>query len=309
MLIILFAAVIALVGVTFWKPHWIIGLFIATTMIKGVLQGTFPFLVSYTYNFVVAGLAFVAILVNYARTRDIPRIRWSKPLFICYLVLVILTVALYPMTRAPQAGLKKLLMFTCYVWIPLIIPPLFLRTEDNIRQLVRMMLTLGVIASIGTIFFSSKMYGAEDYTRDTFLHGNPLAPSDAAAIACVVVLSFWLIGKRILWTIFIPLFALGILVTGSRGAIIGIAACFLLFLYAARNKAFLRALIFAPIVCTVLYIAIGAMQDRIGSRFSMESAGSGFQDRIDIIHVTVGGWMRYRPITGGGVGEIGRAHV
>ena len=304
MLIIFCVAALVVCGVAGWKPYWIIGLFMATTIVKSIARAYFPFLASYTYDMWVAGLAFIAVLANYLRTRDLPKLQWNKTLFICFGIMVAVGILLYPLTRAPEYGFKKLLMFGIYTTISLLIPPQFLRSEQNVRQLIKVMLVIGIVASVGTLFFSSKMYGAEDYTRDTFLHTNPLSPSDAAAIASIVVLGFWLIGKRGWWAILIPLFMAGIVVTGSRGAVWGVGACFLLFLYVARSKAFLQALLISPIVLLLLYFAVGFIQDRAGTRFTTESMGQGLEDRFYMIRTTINGWWGNNPM-GGGPGDSG----
>jgi O-antigen ligase len=297
---------------------------LATPVIKPSIEYYIPIFRTIdvtVFNFVLTGLVGLYLCLRKAGKGKFVA-PW--PLLFPMVVIALLLFLGWTWSTAPRYGLRKAVRFAG-ICIPFVfIPSFFVRSKKDGHNLLRMVVFVGVLASLAMIFMPTSdlsrfRYGS-GYGRGTFLGSDPNFPGLLVSLGMVIfaiILSVRSSASKFLkFAAFIifPLGLLAIIKTGSRGAMAGLfAAVFLLpFILGKGNRkvAFLIPVITVAIFfILVIYIIASDSLAGESARWSkfvgLEEGASDslISSRIHHYAFCLNNWM-HRPLFGHGSGSF-----
>lgn len=277
MLIILaVVAVIILVLVIFKYPMMSLGLFFSITFVKGMLIYKYSFFRTFDLTVMAAVLVLIAMLYSFVKRRGQLRDIISIPLGVFLLLAVILLLSL-AYTSAPNYGFQKSARFATLTLIAFIAPVFFTHSLKDLKLIVWILFVVGLILAVGTIIAPQSAIlraGADYSTRGTFLEANPLNTAGKMATASIIAFCFVIMAHssnrvRIISLAVIPPMLIGMIITGSRGPLLGIALTLPIAMVVCRRHASKAWQLIVVSVVVIMFIASFAMlSEQITSRIS-----------------------------------------
>lgn len=215
-----------------------------------------------------------------------------------------------PVTRDPEIGMIKVLIFSIFDMFVIFSGILFGRTKNGLRIICRAMIIAGAIAMVGVLIFGQNVSGYEG-GRISLGQSIPLIPADMVAYSLIAMVGIWMAGRTkkqfLLMSIMVVAGLSTILKTGTRGPLFAFPAVFIVVAYFYR-----RCINFTTVISFVLLglllvgafgYFVGRAEGIAGQRFGSEQITSDIMERIYMIKVTLAGWTR-SPFLGTGPGDF-----
>lgn len=239
MLTVLIAvAIIILIIAAFRYPSISLALFMTAALLKGILMLKFPIFRVVDYTVLCAILVLIAMAYSFIKSSGRLRDIVSIPLA-TYLLLAAFLLLGTTYTSAPNYGLEKSSRFATLGLIAFLAPITFAHSLKEVKLMIWIILAAGVLSSIVTLL---SPYSAvlRTETRAGFLEADPLITAAQVGIASVIAFVYAIMAHtpavlRITSLAVIPLTISGIIVTGSRGPVVGLGMTWLLALFICRK--------------------------------------------------------------------------
>lgn len=299
-------AAIALIA---YRPQLSIVVLCLSPLVKSaILPYIVPTLPSVYFDVFVAALIGLACAIVFMHSRGgqvagSHNLRSGVAVPILYIALLALLIIMYPYTRAPEVGSRKILLFS-YVSVCVIAPSILIRRREDLHLIVQCIMYIGIAVGVLLVFLGRGINSYES-ARITLGFSNPLGPSELAASSIIIALLYILIARRMFWLVFfIPLCLFGMILTGSRGSILGIPVVLGLILWSSRYKHIgrgLLALVFAAVIFGAILLTIESIGG--GQRLNVRSLMDGFTYRVSLIQQVIHEAMSRGFILGGGPGD------
>ena len=214
-------------------------LFLTAPMVKLAIMLAFPVARTYDYTAIVLVILGVSIFL-YVLRHGLPRGVKYADILVCLVIGLSVLLFTYPFTPSPRYGFEKLIRAGIVVPVGFIVPVLYFRNEKQGRRLLWLTGIVGLVVAVGTIVSPQQSYlpGAG---RGTFLESNPIGTGVTIGLGVMACLALgfdrltrpW---TRVFYLACIPLMMLGIFFTGSRGPLIGVVLCTMLYLVMNRRQ-------------------------------------------------------------------------
>ncbi len=264
-------------------------------------------LVGYTYDLAVVFLAIIGAIMHRMRNPQKQPVRLPGHLVLCWFVLCLLLWG-RTLIGAPEFGwaLKKSLIFSIFNTMAIATLPLFMLSATEGRTLLRLLVFAGVVSSLAVPVFGRGIADWEG-SRVSLGGASPLAVADLGANAIIVLIS-WLIERPgtknlVLAGVCIPICALAIILTGTRGPILGIPLLLPILFWLYRRRVNFQTAIGSMFGLGFIVVVTAIIIDpsRL-ARFSGEELGSSVGNRVVRVQKTVSGFVR-SPVIGHGTGS------
>lgn len=300
------AVLCALVIVLIW-PSLAFGLLLSIPFFKFALRTLAPALMeSFTYDMVVTMLALVAAITYRARQGMGWRINLPLAFMLCWLVMIILIWLRLPVSRDPEEGWRKALIFSIFYTLSSIAIAMYACSLKQIRQLIHITLILGAFGGMAMLFLRQ---GLDTYrgARQTFLGAQVDFVATMSLTAALILLISW-IHQRKLWQFIVlligsPILIYGAVATGSRGAVFGAPLVGLVILWYYRRKLGAKTLIGLPLAGLIVSAAlVKTIEHEMLNRFGESVVQEGAEERFFLFNI---GWQGFlaNPILGNGPGD------
>ncbi len=311
--IIALLLLIVLIGLMFKYPEYSLLFFLTAGFFKGLLMVKFG--IFRRFDLTVMSAVLVLIFMSYKFIREGGRIKgiFSVPVFL-YLVFGILLLLGLGFTSAPNYGFEKSSRFMTFGLIAFVSPLFFGNSVDGIKRILFMIVLAATVISVGTVVAPNIVIIREQTTRATFLGGNPLSVGLIAGMGIVICFPFTIMRSksnilRIMNLALIGVMGVSIIISGSRGAFLGVGLVWCLTLYICRKGI---SKVWQPITISILVILMitafikipGEITERISSlfkgRYEAQKAG---ETRFLLFDFVLDGFME-KPLLGHGTGAF-----
>ena len=308
-IIIIIVIFIAVIVSAIWPTTGLIA-FMSIYLVKGSLRLYFPFFDGfwgYLFDMGVLLLAFIGIITHYIKfggrqCKLVPGYVWFSMAFLCLWVWLRL-----PISRNPQYGLIKALIFSIFNMSIILLGIFSVRTLFQAKKVIKAIIIIGICTLISILIFGNGQNGWEG-ARITLTETNPLAPADFAAYLIIILISYWLAKRKKIYAliifIIVPLALITIFLTGSRGALFALPIVIFFIFYFYRHLIGIKLPIYFFILVFVLFGAISyvASEAVVENRMSSDSIQSGLTIRTQLTKITFVEWLA-SPILGTGTGD------
>jgi len=275
MLIILtIVAVIILMIVIIKYPMMSLGLFLSITFVKGVLAYKYSFFRIFDLTVMSVVLVLIAMMYSFMRRKGQLRDIISIPLCVFLLLAAILLFSL-TYTSAPNYGFQKSTRFATLTLIAFIAPVFFAYSLKDLKLIVWILFVVGLILAVGTIIApQAAVLRASTSARGTFLEANPLVTAGKMATASIIAFCFVIMAHtskrlRAISLAIIPPMIVGMIITGSRGPLIGIALTLPIAMVVCKRHASKVWQLIVVSAIVIMFIASFAMlSEQITSRIA-----------------------------------------
>jgi len=240
LIVLIVVGVIILVIATLKYPPIALALFLTAGLTKGILMLEFGFFRVVDYTVLCAVLVLVAMAYSFVKSGGQMRDILSIPLVIYLLLATILLVAT-TYTSAPNYGLEKSSRFATLGLIAFLAPVVFAHSVKEVKLMMWILFAVGILLSIVTIIAPHEVVlrvAAE--TRGGFLEAGPLPTATQIGTAAVVAFIFAIMthtskSLRIASLALIALMMVGIIITASRGPLLGLGFTWLVAIFICRK--------------------------------------------------------------------------
>lgn len=253
---------LAVVGIifillVFKYPPLSLALYFTTNFVKGSLMMNFSIFQRIDYTVLCA--VFVLIMMGYSLIKHRGQMKdiFGLPT-VLYLLFATVLIFATTYTSAPQYGFEKSSRFITLGLIAFLAPLIFGKQLKDVKLIIWILLFTGVILSIGTMLAPHAAVirkGAE--TRASFLEASTLATAGKIAWSIIIFFVYLIIKNtsfrvRIISLVMVPLMIAGMLMTGSRGPLIGLILVLPIAMVICRRYA---SKTWRPVVIAVIVIS------------------------------------------------------
>ncbi len=266
-----------------------------------------PILEGYTFDMGIVILAFVGALIHRLRHGSAFHFPLPAVFVIAWFTISILMWVMIPVSRNPEYGFKKALIFSVFNTVAVTSMTLFAVSTYEVRSWLRVMVIGGVIVSAAMPLFGGSKYHVEG-ARQTLGLVNPLTIADFASWTVMIlisgVLSFGGTKRILALVLFAPLGIVAIYLTQTRFPVVAVPPVLLVMLWMYRHRINFRVAGGAVVgLGLVAGIASFFIDTEVGgSRFRTESFQSGFDVRAEMARIAWHGIFR-SPVLGNGTGD------
>jgi len=238
--VLLGVAILILILITLKYPVISLGLFLTTSLLKGVLMVRFPFFRAVDFTVLCGAYTLAAMAYSFVRRRGQIRDLFSAPVLL-YLLLAILLLVSVGYSSSPRYGLEKSSRFATLGLIALAAPIVFVRDLKDIRILLYLLVGVGMALAITTIVAPDvAVIRKAAETRGSFFEADPLETATKIGVAAIIVFSFIVMTHtrlpiRIGSVGVVYLCVVGIIVTASRGPFAGLLLTWLVAMVICRK--------------------------------------------------------------------------
>ena len=311
--IIALILLVVLIGLMFKYPEYSLLFFFTAGTFKALLMVKFGFF--RVFDLTVMSAVLVLIFMSYKFVREGGQIKgvFSAPLFL-YLLLGILLLFGLGFTSAPRYGFEKSSRFITFGLIAFVSPLFFGSSVDGIKRVLLMIVLAAVVISVGTIVAPDIVVVREQAIRGTFLGGNPLTVGLIAGMGMVICFPFTVMKSkstilRIINLVLIGVMGVAVIISGSRGAFLGVGLIWCLVLYICRKGI---SKVWQPVIISILVILVitafikmpGEITERISNMFKGKyEARQAGEDRFVLFNFVLERFAE-SPLLGHGTGAF-----
>lgn len=309
--LLMVAGLVALMGsiLVLLYPSLGIGLLVTIPVVKTLVQMRMgPLLGNYTYDIAVAVVALIAAAVHRLRAGQGRPLGVPVSAIVAWIALVVLIWGTIPISRHPDYGFKKALIFSIFNTMAVAAIVLYVTSSRDARVVLRVILVAGVGASLALPAFGSGWeHRWYEGARQTLGLANPLMIADVAAYTVVILLSrllaFRNMTSAMLLVLTVPPAALAIYMTQTRGPFVAIPIVLLAMLWFYRRQVSFRAAgLTIGVLAIAAYVSSVLIDPSRGERFTEAAITQGISERTAMFRMTVFGFFR-SPVLGNGAGD------
>lgn len=288
-------------------PAFAFGMLLTIPVLKVVLRrAAGGLLAGYTYDMAVVLLAIIAAALHRARQAERHPLPIPPRVIVAWLVLAVLIWLRLPASANQEYGFKKALIFSIFDTCAVLSVVLMLVTPRDGRQILRLIVMGGILSSMALPLFGSTI-GSYEGARFSIQGASPLGVADLAANAILILLSTWIADRSpkrtLLVVIVVPLSALAIFMSGTRGPIFAIPLVLPLIFWFYRRSLNFQGVMAALIGFGLMAVVTAYLVNpSYLTRFSRDAVHSGLSARMHMVNVTLRGIVR-NPILGNGTGD------
>ncbi|MFQ5806550.1 MAG: O-antigen ligase family protein [Phycisphaerae bacterium] len=300
------AYVVGVVLVMAW-PSLGFGLLFTIPAVKVIMKKAVPgLLTSYTYDMAVVLLVIVGALFYGVRRRRGAPLPIPRLIAAAWLLIILLLWIRLPGSHSIGYGYKKALIFSIFNTLAVATIPLYLLGPWEARKMLRILLIAGVATSVAMPLYGTGT-GEWEGARVSLAGGSPLAVADLSSFGIIVLISAFIgrpSARRLALVVAaVPVCALAIWLSGTRGPVIAIPPLVLAVLWFYRREINFRAAVAALVGLSVVGgITARILDPTMLHRFTLQSFEKGFQIRINLSKTALAGFWR-RPLFGNGTGD------
>lgn len=313
MLIILVgAALIILVIVSFKYPQIALILFLTAGLIKATLMLKFSFFRVVDYTVLCAVLLLIAMTYNFIRRGSPFKDVVGIPLGI-YLLLSVLLLLGIGYTSAPNYGFQKSSRFATLGLIAFLAPIFFVDKLKDIKLVMGVLLSVGIVLSVVTIIApQAAVIKTYETARGTFLEANPLDTATRAGTAAIIAFCFAVMAHtskplRIFSLTTICVILVGMIYTQSRGPFVAMVFTWLAALFICRRgilRGWLPFIVGAIVIA--MMITLIRLPENITSRITRLWSSPYYRKEASLERTSMFVWalrkFPERPVIGHGTG-------
>lgn len=283
------------------------GLLVSIPVVKVLLRNVAGGLLSgYTYDVAAALLALLGALIHRSRRRNLCGAPIPGYLVACWCALIVMLWGRSIGAPNVDWAIKKSLIFSIFNTLALASLPAYLLSPREARWLLRTFLIVGIVASLALPIFGK---GTEDYqgARVSLGQTSPLLMSGLIVNAMIIMLCM-LISKRTtaniaLSAVFIPVCALAVFLTGTRGPFFVLPILLpVVFWFYRRKLNFQAAMACLVGLGLVVVVTVFIVDPSKLARFSGGAMVDAVKSRIAFSMITIRGFLS-SPIIGTGTGS------
>ncbi len=238
--VFLSVAILILILLTLKYPVVSLGLFLTTSVLKGVLMVRFPFFRVVDFTVLCGAYTLAAMAYSFVRRRGRIRDLFSAPVML-YLLLAILLLVSVGYSSSPSYGWEKSSRFAILGLIALVAPIVFVRDIKDVKIIFYILIGVGIALAITTIVAPNvAVIRKASESRGSFFEANPLETATKIGVAAIIVFSFVVMMytgliARVASAGIIYLCVVGIVVTASRGPFAGLLLTWIIALFVYRK--------------------------------------------------------------------------
>lgn len=282
-------------------------LFLSTTLTKGALATFHPVMqgtVGYAYDLWALGVMYLGGIVLALRNRP-GKMRFSVSVVLGGLFVGAGLLASLPMSRSPDYGVKKLLIYFGYALPCLIAPMVIMRTPQIASRVAAWAFWVGVATAVALVFVgtSESSWGA----RLTVFGASPLAVAAVLGNAIICLTVWWFVRGQHLayhnaaWLGAIPGLAVPLVLTGSRGEVFATALVSGVVAIAFGRKRIHWMMPLAVFLVASVWLATDMFTPE-ATTARLTRIDEGIESRISLTATTIEGIVA-SPIVGNGAGD------
>lgn len=307
--LITFILLIGVVCALIWPVLGLMG-FLSIYLVKAPVAIYLPFFSGFWGYLVDLGLVLVALfaIVKNNLTKEVIKGNLAPyGVWVCLIILALWVWIRLPVTRDPEVGRIKVLIFSIFDTLVILLGILFGRTKSGLRYIGRALIIIGIIAVIGVLIFGRPLQGVEE--RVTFGYANPLAPADLAGLLVLSSIGYWLAKRTVRSAVFAAIVVLlsvyTILITGIRGPLFSLPLVVVAMAYFYRRRINFLAV---AIIALLAMVAVGTFhyfisQSAGAERFGISQIEEGVLVRVNMIRTSLAAW-KAAPFLGMGPGDF-----
>jgi len=238
--VFLSVAILILILVTLKYPIISLGLFLTTSVLKGVLMVNFPFFRTVDFTVLCGAYTLAAMAYSFVHRRGRVRDIFSVPILL-YILLAILLLVSVAYSSSPRYGWEKSSRFATLGMIALLAPIVFVRDIKDVRILFYLLIGVGIALAITTMVAPDvAVVRKAAESRGSFFEADPLETATRIGVAAILVFSFVVMSRTALVARaasagIIYLCVVAIVVTASRGPFAGLLLTWLAALFIFRK--------------------------------------------------------------------------
>ncbi len=258
-------------------------------LVKGALISQFPVFESLDFTVLVSILILLVLVIKLADPlvrRHVMRYQYIIAAFIVWVLWMIVS-SLY----APRIdwALEKSFRFAFFATILFLGPLLLIRTRAQSRTMLHIFLGIGFLGAIyllgQVIIWVGSAVSLQSVVRLTILSANPIAASRVlsicAAIAAIMIITN--MGRVRYYGLFLVIFLLAALFTGSRGPLLSFMAATFLLGLSLGGKSQRRTVYYGTIAVIIIILVIILFPEELTSRYRLYMKGELAETRQGLI--------------------------
>ena len=313
-LVLAIGAGVVLLALAMWYVEVAMVLFLTAPLVKLAIMAAVPIAREWDYT----GLVLILLACSsafYILRKGMGESKLFLGFFGMLAVIVAILGVSYIYSPSTVDAPDKLKKIAIILPMSLMIPILYLKNEKQARRLGFWTALIGFLVALGTVVSpTASIQGSE--SRGTFLESSSLETASTIVYGVIfaLVLGFdkAIIKRyRICFLLSLPVMLLGLFYTGSRGPLLGLGVCVVLFMWFNRRDLGLTGtvgIIMALCVCGVLVVAFlpEAYWRRFALMLGSDKDVSFGEDRFALWRVAWSeGWQK--PFLGHGISSFGFA--